>query len=287
MNLSTELLVGIILIGLGLLLGAAAYMVLSSRKDDKIDQETEQDEDGDHQEPPDDQDEIPEHPEEIEEELIGELEPADPVQAEGSLEPEPAVEVDIPDDTLSEQEDLEPEADSIDLAEDMPVAAQIESEDSAESEPYMPEPEPGPRIQVATLLRDEVSGELIVQVGDREYRSADELRESGDWTRVEFAASDLTHWIDQPAVRPYRERDTETETGDRTKPMSMIEQINAILQEKIEAIGDPHLAVRLIEGLEGNAKVLIGVHSYELGEVPDETISNLIREAVAEWEATS
>ena len=76
-------------------------------------------------------------------------------------------------------------------------------------------------------------------------------------------------------------------TGDRTKPLSMIEQINAILQEKIEAIGDPHLAVRLIEGLEGSAKVLIGVHSYELGEVPDETISNLIREAVAEWEATS
>jgi hypothetical protein len=146
-------------------------------------------------------------------------------------------------------------------------------------------PEAGPRIQVATLLRDEVSGELIVQVGDREYRSANELRDSRDWTKVEFAASDLSKWIEQPVRRPTPER--EVEPGERGKPMSMIEQIDEILQRKIEASGESHLAVRLIEGPEGSARVLIGVNSYELGEVPDESISHLIREAVAEWEASA
>jgi hypothetical protein len=43
MNLSTELLIGIILIGIGLLLGAAAYIVLSSRKDEQLEEDEAQD----------------------------------------------------------------------------------------------------------------------------------------------------------------------------------------------------------------------------------------------------
>ncbi len=203
--------------------------------------------------------------------------PYDLDEAETNEEAEQALVSDVPD-----TQD-EPDKEFMDQFEELPE----DTLEEPEAEPIMPEPEAGPRIQVATLLRDEVSGELIVQVGEREYRSADELRDSVDWTRVEFAASDLTKWIDQPIQRPKPERESEPESADRAKPLSMIEQINEILQEKIEASGKSDLAVRLIEGLEGTAKVLIGVHSYDIGEVPDEAISKLIREAVSEWEAGS
>jgi hypothetical protein len=276
MNISTELLIGIVLIGMGLLLGAAAYIVLSSRKGDQVDQEEELDENFD--------DEVEEDLPELEEE------DAIDVDEEVTVESEMLEEVEIEDEPIPDQPSAEDstkdEITESELAQDEIAELEVPStRDSSEPESFKPEPEIGPRIKVATLLRDEVSGELIVQVGDHEYRSADELRDSGDWTRVEFAASDLTRWIDKPVDRPAPER--EMDSGERGKPLSMIEQINEILQEKIEASGESHLAVRLIEGTEGTARVLVGVHSYELGEVPDESISNLIREAVADWEAGS
>jgi hypothetical protein len=279
MNLSTELLIGIILIVIGLMLGAAAYMVLSSRKDDPLEQDDDYDENLEG-----------ELEDELEEELT-ELADVDESEVDEDIITEPDMletagseELPIPD---------QPEMDEVPEDEDTVLEAALDESESEsmseleppEPEPLIPDPEPGPRIEVAMLLRDEVSGELIVQVGDQEYRTAEELRDSGDWTRVEFAASDLTKWIDQPVERRAPER--EMDVIDRSKPLSMIEQINEILQDKIEASGQSHLAVRLIEGTEGTARVLIGVHSYELGEVPDESISDLIREAVADWEAAA
>jgi len=129
-----------------------------------------------------------------------------------------------------------------------------------------------------------VTGQLIVKVGDTEYHNPDDLRASNDWTRVEFAASDLQTWIikespSQPRV------ELEPEPVE-PKPTSMIEQINVILQEKIEASDRSHLGVRLLESPSGAARVLIGVQSYDLADVPDEDIRQLIQEAVAIWEAT-
>ena len=143
-----------------------------------------------------------------------------------------------------------------------------------------------PRIQVASLLRDEITGSLIVQVGGQEFLDPEELRDSPYWTRVEYAANDLATWIKaeekaEPATPRMREPDTTP-----VRPLSMIGQINDILQEKITEQGGKHQGVQLIEGPGGSARVLIGVQSYELGEVPDEEIQNLIREAVAAWEQT-
>ncbi len=275
MNLSTELLIGIVLIGMGLLLGAVAYMVLSSRGDSETEKEDSVDED--EYEPGDKLD--------LEEEAALELEPSEEAQeaVEDELEPAPSTmssmdeEPAAPADDETLQEEIEPAADS--------EPPSVSTTEPLDTEDVPEKPEPGPRIQVATLLRDEVTGALIVKVGDREYQSATELQDSQDWTRVEFAASDLSKWIDQPEPRGGPER--EAEQGERSGPKSMIEQINDILQEKIETSGKSHLAVRLIEGPEGSARVLIGVHSYELGEVPDESVNELIRAAVAEWEAGS
>jgi NAD-specific glutamate dehydrogenase len=66
----------------------------------------------------------------------------------------------------------------------------------------------------------------------------------------------------------------------------MIGQINDILQQNIAESGGEYQGVQLIEGPGGSARVMVGVQSYELGEVPDENIQALIRDAVATWEKT-
>jgi hypothetical protein len=99
---------------------------------------------------------------------------------------------------------------------------------------------------------------------------------------VEFAASDLAKWFSKtPSDQRITEPDQDLVTQ---KPESMIEQINAILQEKLtDRIGGSK-AVRLIEGPGGTVRVLIGVHSFNLDDVPDGEVSKLIREAVTAWE---
>jgi hypothetical protein len=152
------------------------------------------------------------------------------------------------------------------------------------SPPVTPHP---PRIQVATLLRDEVTGKLIVQVGDTEFSDPDELRNSPYWTRLEFAALDLSKWVGQEEEKTVasapRMRESDTTP---VRPQSMIGQINDILQQNIAESGGEYQGVQLIEGPGGSARVMVGVQSYELGEVPDENIQALIRDAVATWEKT-
>jgi hypothetical protein len=67
--------------------------------------------------------------------------------------------------------------------------------------------------------------------------------------------------------------------------VSIVEQINYVLQEKLE--GTPH-AQRGIElqELPGQGMLfVVGLEKYnEIGEIPDEEIQAIIRSAVAEWE---
>lgn len=169
-----------------------------------------------------------------------------------------------------------------------PVQGVHEEETSSYEPPPSPPVAPHPsRIQVATLLRDEVTGKLIVQVGDTEFSDPDELRNSPYWTRVEFAALDLSKWVEQEEEKTIasapRMRESDTTP---VRPQSMIGQINDILQQNIAESGGEYQGVQLIEGPGGSARVMVGVQSYELGEVPDENIQALIRDAVATWEKT-
>ncbi len=177
-----------------------------------------------------------------------------------------------------------------------------ESPTEPEPEPA-PEPAPAPqpavaagRIRVATILRDEVSGHLIVQIDEKEYRSAGELRDSRFWTRIERASSDLAAWFrpvkeKTAAVRPEpapqiapgqeQEKARERMSGD----LSMIEQIDVILQRKLASTTGGLRGVRLVEGAGGAVRVYMGVQSYSLEDVPSDEVRRLIREAVQEWEA--
>ncbi len=155
--------------------------------------------------------------------------------------------------------------------------------------PTLPAPEPAAlapsrrTLAVATLMRDEVTGKLLVLVGGREYGTADELRASRDFARVEYAAADLVKWL---GVTTVRERAVERAPLEEVKKSaSMIEQINDILQRKMAEAPGASRGVRLLEGAGGVLRVFIGLQSYNLEDVPDADVKRMIREAVAEWES--
>lgn len=154
-------------------------------------------------------------------------------------------------------------------------------------EPAVPQPAalaPSRRtLAVATLLRDEVSGKILVLVGGREYATADELRASRDYARVEYAAADLVKWLGVTAVR---ERAAERVPKEEPKKSaSMVEQINDILQRKLAETSGTSRGVRLLEGAGGSLRVFVGLQSYSFEDVPDVDVKRMIREAVAEWES--
>jgi len=138
-------------------------------------------------------------------------------------------------------------------------------------------------LPVVTLLRDEVTGTLALQVGPRVYTHAQALRDSADWTRVEYAARDLARWLEGGPQPPRRPEERRPEAP--AKSGTMVEQINRILEAKLAAHSASGRGVRLVEGQGGAVRVFIGVQSYDLEEVPDPDVRAAIREAVAEWEA--
>jgi type IV secretory pathway VirB10-like protein len=261
MNPNTQLLFGIVMVGMGILLAVAAYFVLTNRRPA---QEAQPGED--------------------------EAEAALPARAEAGLDvSEPVEAIPAPPAALDEQVPESPEIAQVPLQ----TAPPQEGEPGEEAEPVeerplapagpsdLPTAEPM-KIEIATLMRDEVTGALIIRVGDREYRNAGELKESRDWTRLEFASGDLARWFSRPSAAQAR---PELEVGDgMPKPTSMIEQINAILQQKIAETSGEQKAIRLIEGPGGSVRVLLGVRSFNLDEVPNPEARELIRQAVAAWE---
>jgi hypothetical protein len=66
----------------------------------------------------------------------------------------------------------------------------------------------------------------------------------------------------------------------------MVEQINAILEKRLLERPELSRGIRLAEGPGGAIKVYVGIDSYNgIDDVPGADIRQLIREAVAEWEA--
>jgi len=251
--MDNSLLMGIVLIGVGLALALIAYAVLLYRRENEPKDTAEADEplplEGESPEPAlsaaDDPSLSPPPP----------AEPAPVPPPVSALPPQPPVAVPTPPPAVVAPPQAPPSA---------PLGA-------------------GRRLlPVAALLREDVTGDLVVQVGDRVYRRAEDLRGSADANRVQSASADLTRWIaGGSSSKPGTVGATREEKA--AKSASMIEQINTILEEKLAA-GSPLQGVRLVEGAGGTVRVFVGVNSYPVDEVPDPQVRHLIRQAVAEWE---
>ncbi|MBT3713802.1 MAG: hypothetical protein HOG15_10670 [Anaerolineae bacterium] len=68
--------------------------------------------------------------------------------------------------------------------------------------------------------------------------------------------------------------------------LSMVEQIDRVLQKKLQGHPLEKRGIALRSALDGSLLVRVGLEEYEwIDEIPDQPIQDIIREAIAEWEA--
>jgi len=251
MNLDSQLLLGLVLIAIGIILAVLAYTFLVSRREDEAEAEKPKPH-------------APDMP-------VQSAESETPLAQAQTAAPPTATAAPAPDEPAPPSTAAQPAS-----------AVTVQPGPSAATASSLKRTFP-----VAALLRDEVTGKLVVKIGDKEYASAKELRESKDYGRVEFASADLARWFGAPPSATVAAR-VEADRADRkepVKPKSMIEQINEILERRLAAAPGVQRGVRLMEGSAGALRVLIGLQGYNFDDVPDAEVRRIIREAVAEWEA--
>ena len=149
-----------------------------------------------------------------------------------------------------------------------------------------PSPAPGGSAQrtlVAEIYRDEGHGGLILRTAGRDYRAISQIEDEQLRMDLALLASDLSGRFGGGALTP--PPPSKPRTAERAGGRSMLEGINSILQRALADAGNKAKGVQLVPDAAGGVKVLIGLKSYALDEVPDEEIRRLIRESVAEWEA--
>jgi hypothetical protein len=180
---------------------------------------------------------------------------------------------------VSEAEDAESEVADLGATErdEGPVGTRVPAEQQPAPAGF------AERKLVAEIYRDPTSAGLILRAGGKEYRAISQIEDEQLRMELTALAADLAsrfvEGLRAPAV-PSAPR-----TAARPGSRSMLEGINSILQRVLADAGNKAKGVQLIPDAAGGVKVLIGLKSYALDEVPDEEISRLIRESVAEWEA--
>jgi hypothetical protein len=203
-----------------------------------------------------------------------EIEPASAAADEG-LEPEPVEELPGPIEVKDEGSQEMPEP-----AEELPDPTKAKDEGSEEiPEPFVESPA-GELSLLAEIYRDETTGSLILKAGDEKFRTAAQIESKAQRENLAGVIKDMVSWfstVDRPAA---------SEKSGVPSGESMVQAIDAILQRSLESSDVSERGVRLVSDASGAVKVLIGVKSYELEQVPDEEIRGLIRQSVAEWEAS-
>jgi hypothetical protein len=173
-----------------------------------------------------------------------------------------------------------PETESSSMLPD-PLTGAIEAE--------LPEGSAPDAISV-TLARDATLQKLVIRIGNNSYHHPDELLHSPDWILVESISEELFRWLKTSpthpsAPTPARSRPQPGKKSEPGTPASMVEEINLILKRKIEGLPLEKQAVQLNEALDGSVKMMIGVQSFSLDNIPDPEIEKFLRDAISEWES--
>lgn len=184
-----------------------------------------------------------------------------------------------PLDTEDVAEQPAPEEEDVEQPEDTEYEEDPQSE--AEKLEIPPDESPRERRLIAEIYREDVTGRLVVRTADREYRDATEIENEAVRRRLAYAASDLADWFQ--GEFEHTSRTAATPTQQSFSPNRMLEEINEVLQRSLA--DTPDRGIRLVPDSTSGVKVLIGVKSYEIEDVPDKKIKGLIRKAVADWEA--
>ena len=206
----------------------------------------------------------------------------DRIAAESDLAAaEPDLETDADDDEASDEDDPISEVDEDELDseidDDEPTEETDEPGETEEKAPLLPLE----RQLIAEIYREEVTGKLIVLSGDQEYLDGKQIENEAERRRLAYAASDLSDWF-QGEFEFVGQSAAASSPPQAQSPDQMLEEINEILQRSLASTTDR--GIRLFPDGVGGVKVMIGVKSYEIEDVPDDETKDLIRQAVAEWE---
>lgn len=255
-----QLMLGILLIIVGAAFALIAVAVVLNRR-------TDEQEDPGQSEQADADAEVDATAPQASEIAVEEHEPAAMEQSEAAMQPE-AIDSDVESDTLAETMMEADEPDSS-AARDAPVS-EAEGPQAVSREP----------TPVISVLREPDSGSLILRAGEQEFRSARQMRSETQRQAIVAVLEELAEWFADV------DRSAALEWGAEQSGSGMVQAIDAILQRSLESANISERGVKLISDASGSVKVLIGVKSYELDQVPNKQIQELIRQAVAEWEAT-
>jgi len=103
---------------------------------------------------------------------------------------------------------------------------------------------------------------------------------------MEYTLAELNRWFGGAGAEELRpKKDEEKAVKPPAGKLSMVEQINQILDRNLAEEPGSRRGVRLVDGPAGSIRVYLGVEGFDaIDDVPDPEVRRLIREAVSEWE---
>jgi hypothetical protein len=91
--------------------------------------------------------------------------------------------------------------------------------------------------------------------------------------------------ISRPVLAPQPAAVKKPEVEKNIKSLSIVQQIDTVLQEKLMTSPFARRGIRLQESIQGGVEVYVGIQKFEtVDDVPDAEIKAVIRSAIAEWE---
>jgi len=174
------------------------------------------------------------------------------------------------------------------------------SESSSATSPLRQSPfSEASHVFVARLWRDRSSGQLLVEVDGMLHATPDTLTDE-QRQRLSTAAEGWTLWLGLHPPAPSSPTPAPPPPSVFTAPIeslltppesparmgsSIVEQIDAILQDLLADSPYANHRIRLVEEPHHGVVVWVGLERYgSIEEVPDEGIRSIIQEAVRRWE---
>ncbi|MBE9524792.1 MAG: hypothetical protein IMY76_06810 [Chloroflexi bacterium] len=184
--------------------------------------------------------------------------------------------------------------------------ANLRKSPTSKENPNEPALEPIPKTpqyphDAVHIWQDEQSQEVVLQIGPRSFSSG-EKPALKDQNIIRALLVYLQRWLDAPEPigpdLPVSDSDSKLENpedlyfdqGDSGEvetyeDVSIVEQINNILQEKLAASSQKNMSVMLMELPNHGVVVMVGADQYtDVDSIPDPEIKAIIQAAVSEWE---
>ncbi len=178
----------------------------------------------------------------------------------------------------------------------------------------LPHPSPDVTETAALAVYERISGALKLKIDGEtvEYKSDIDSKKRARLLKLVIA---LRPWLEKPAEAkkpiaptasarakvtptppptpapppPTLEFDVDAKAEEITQSkLSMVEQIDRILQKKLEGTPLEKRGIQLRTAISGGLLINIGLDEYEwIDDIPDQTIQKIIRESIAEWEESA